>query len=429
MKRFKRIMIMVAIGYISLSMLLFAVKRQENEKENLEYKVEIHEVMRQLEQGAEVAALPMSDYRFLQEVTFMYKDDEENIATFYANKNGVYTCVKPLYQGKELKGYVRFDYVLDTNRNWVLRWAQGILFGAFFMTIAWMMYVDYYILKPFHEIKELPYELSKGHLKKDVYENKNRYFGQFLWGLGMLKDTLNDSKAKELKLLKEKKLLLLSLSHDIKIPLSAIKLYTKALKENIYDSEEKKQEAVNQIENQTKKIEEYVKEVMSASSEDLISIEVKNAEFYLQDFVEKIQALYQSKAQMHFIEFEIGAYDNKLLHGDLERAVEVMENLLENAFKYGDGKQIYIRFYEEDYCQVIQVFNTGEKVPVAEMPHLFDSFYRGSNVKDKQGNGLGLYISRQIMNKMGGELFAERKGDGMSFSIVFQRYTPTQVSD
>lgn len=59
-------------------------------------------------------------------------------------------------------------------------------------------------------------------------------------------------------------------------------------------------------------------------------------------------------------ELLIGDYENRLLKGDMERAFEVMENLLENAFKYGDGRTIAIDFYEEDYCQVIRVFNTGE---------------------------------------------------------------------
>ena len=100
--------------------------------------------------------------------------------------------------------------------------------------------------------------------------------------------------------------------------------------------------------------------------------------------------------------------------------MEVMENLLENAMKYGDGKRITIDFYEEDYCQIIRIFNTGETIPAIEMPHLFDSFYRGSNVGEKPGNGLGLYICRQIMNKMDGEIFAERTEEGMSFGVVFR---------
>lgn len=80
---------------------------------------------------------------------------------------------------------------------------------------------------------------------------------------------------------------------------------------------------------------------------------------------------------------------------------------IRNSFKYGDGKELLIDFYEEDDCQVIRVFNTGQPVADTEMPHLFDSFYRGSNTAGKSGNGLGLYIGRQIMNQMGGEIFAD----------------------
>ena len=103
----------------------------------------------------------------------------------------------------------------------------------------------------------------------------------------------------------------------------------------------------------------------------------------MKDFVEKIRDVYEPKAKVILTELLIGDYENRLLKGDMERAFEVMENLLENAFKYGDGRTIAIDFYEEDYCQVIRVFNTGEVVTDTELPHLFDSFYRGSNVTDK----------------------------------------------
>ena len=214
--------------------------------------------------------------------------------------------------------------------------------------------------------------------------------------------------------------MLLSSSHDIKIPLSTIKLYARALKEDIYESDAKRHEAAEQIEVYVREIEDFVREIISASSEEILSIEVVNSEFYLKDFVEKIRDVYEPKANVILTELLIGDYENRLLKGDMERAFEVMENLLENAFKYGDGRTIAIDFYEEDYCQVIRVFNTGTVVTDLELPHLFDSFYRGSNVTDKPGNGLGLYISRQIMNKMDGEIFAERKENGMSFCMVFR---------
>ena len=119
-------------------------------------------------------------------------------------------------------------------------------------------------------------------------------------------------------------------------------------------------------------------------------------------------------------ELVIGSYENKLLKGSRDSAFEVIENIMENAFKYGDGRQIDISFYEEEYCQLVRIKNTGQKVRTEEMPHLFDSFYRGSNVGSCDGNGLGLYICREIMRKMEGGIFALEEEDGMSFHLVFR---------
>lgn len=236
----------------------------------------------------------------------------------------------------------------------------------------------------------------------------------------MLRDTLNVAKSNGLRLEKEKKLLLLSISHDIKIPLSAIKLYAKALQEGVYETEDQKLHAVGQIENHAKEIEDFVKEIVSTASEDILAIEVEDSEFYLKDFINKIREYYEPKCKLIMTDFTIGKYEDKLLKGDIEKAFEVVENLMENAFKYGDGKAVRIDFYEEEYCQVITVFNTGPPVATTEMPHLFDSFYRGSNAKGKDGNGLGLYINKQIMTKMEGEIFAQRQEDGMGFGLVFR---------
>lgn len=415
MKKYNDFIMAAVIAYFIFAGLIFVIVRQRDVQADMSYKVEVHEIMRKLEQGMEAAEI--------QNITFLPVNDRENLealADFYEGVNGMHSCIKPLIIGQTLKGYVRFDYVIETQTSRVLWLVEGILLFVFGCILALLFYIQRQILQPFHRISEMPYELSRGNLQVDLEENKNRLFGRFLWGLTMLRDTLNDSKAKELRLLKEKKLLLLSISHDIKIPLSAVKLYAKALKEDIYDTNQKRREAAEKIEAHAGEIEAFVKEIVSASSEEIIAIEVENADFYLKDFVEKIREVYQPKAQVTLLELEIGEYKNKMLKGDMNRAFEVVENLMDNAFKYGDGRSIVIDFYEEDYCQIVRIFNTGAVIPLSEMPHLFDSFYRASNASDKPGNGLGLYISRQIMNKMEGEIFAERKEDGMSFGIVFR---------
>ena len=141
---------------------------------------------------------------------------------------------------------------------------------------------------------------------------------------------------------------------------------------------------------------------------------------YLKDLVEKVRECYAPKCRLLMTQFRIDAYENKLLRGNLDLAFEVVENLMENAFKYGDGKEIRVTFGEEDYCQLIEVYNSGEAVAEEEMPHLFDSFYRGTNAGEKEGNGLGLYIGRQLMRKMEGDIFAVREQEGMRICLVFR---------
>jgi signal transduction histidine kinase len=67
------------------------------------------------------------------------------------------------------------------------------------------------------------------------------------------------------------------------------------------------------------------------------------------------------------------------------------------------------------------VRNSGCSLPDTELPHMFDSFWRGSNANSEKGSGLGLYICRQLMNKMNGEVFAVVQGDDMCVTAVFQK--------
>lgn len=423
MKKYNWILAGVVLAYLCLAVLFYLEFGQRKETDDLTYKVEMNQVMQECINQGGFFPIDLSEYQYIKELSFLPWEetaDPDKLTAFYQNHNGVHSSVWPLILNQEIKGLLRFDYIVETTDRDILFAVEGMLFVIFVLVMGLLAYIRAKILRPFHMFGEMPYELAKGHLTGELEENKNRYFGRFIWGISMLRDTLNSARVKELKLVREKKMLLLSLSHDIKIPLSAIKLYAKALREDIYNTREKQVYAAGQIEVHAQEIENFVKEIITASSEEVISIEVENGEFYLKDFVDKIRENYAPKCRLRMTEFAIGEFENRLLRGDVERAFEVMENLMENAFKYGDGVKISIDFYEEDYCQVVRVFNSGEPIAERELPHLFDSFYRGSNVGAKQGNGLGLYIGRQIMQKMEGDIFAERCENGMNFCLVFR---------
>ena len=94
---------------------------------------------------------------------------------------------------------------------------------------------------------------------------------------------------------------------------------------------------------------------------------------------------------------------------------------MENAIKYGDGKSISISFDEEEDCKLITVSNTGCTLEENEISNVFDSFYRGSNTANIQGNGLGLYIVKQLMKRMDGDAFAVIDGDRFNVTLVARK--------
>lgn len=421
MKKYNFLMAGVVVLYVLVAVCTGWILHSRREQTTMEYKVEINDLMTMLSRGTELEKLPLQDCVYVKQVRFLSAEDAENQErqqAFFAGRNQYETMTKPLSVRDEWKGYLCFDYQIPRSENLIV-WYEGILAVLCVAVLGILWYVRKRMLEPFWRLSSMPYELAKGHLRGELPESREKYFGRFIWGISMLRDTLQSARKRELQLAREKKTLILSISHDIKIPLSAIKLQARRIYEGLVTDEEERRACGRSIEQHADEIEQFVRKIMEAFSDQILSIEVENSEFYLGDYVNRIKEIYTPKCSQSMVDLQIAKYENHLLKGDLERAVEVMENLLENALKYGDGRQIRISFYEEDYCQVIEVFNTGEVVNRQEIPHLFDSFFRGSNAKGKDGNGLGLYICRQIMLKMSGDIFVQTKQDGMSFCLVF----------
>ena len=314
----------------------------------------------------------------------------------------------------------RIEYKADKNSTAFLLMNIGMAAGLL-LTVGVFIYIGMKVIKPFDKMSSLTQELAKGNLSAPIKEERSRFFGKFLWGMDMLRENLEDSKTKNLEYQKEKKTMLLSLSHDIKTPLSAIQLYSKALSEGLYDTEEKKQGALAGILSKTEEIRGYVDEIYNLSREDFMELSVNVGEVYLKEVMEGITAYYKDKLSVIHTEFEIGEYDNALLSADKDRLVESLQNLMENAIKYGDGRKISISFSEEEDCKLITVENTGCTLEEGEINNIFDSFYRGSNTTNIQGNGLGLYIVKQLMTKMDGDVFASIENGYFKVTLVVRK--------
>ena len=406
MKAFNRIFLAVTIVVI----LLFAVVNMTLATDKADgsrlYRVEISRLARELEVNGS------ADVSECEYVTNIERYGEK----FYSTDSDYVIC--------EINGELyRFDYNTNgySNKTYLTVIVNAVLGVMALLLIAVLFYIRFAILTPFVHLSNVPYELSKGNLVAPIKETKNRFFGKFLWGIDILRENIEQQKQRELELQKEKKTLLLSLSHDIKTPLSAIKLYSAALSKNLYLDPEKQYKIAGNINEKADEIEGYVSQIITASREDFLSLEVDMCEFYLSELIEKVTEYYREKLALIKTDFFIGECKNCLLSGDLSRSVEVLQNIIENSLKYGDGKRVELIFPEDDECVQIAIVNGGCTLGKDDLPHIFESFWRGANAKNIRGSGLGLYICRQLMRKMNGEIFAKIDDDIITITAIFTR--------
>ena len=401
------IFIMLAVIFV-MNIFLFS---KQNREDSRPYMVEIFRLEKEMEKNydmeLDVQSL-LATCNYVKRI--VHCESEEEITT-----TGRYDyCIR------EINGSLyRFEY--DTGKNDMKKTVvicNMVMIIAMVLVLIVLFYMDNKIIRPFHEMEQIPYELAKGNLAIEIPEEQTKYFGRFIWGINMLRENLENRRQKELSMHRDKKLLLLSLTHDIKTPLSVIKLNAQALSKNLYKDEERRMQAAVTINDKVDEIEKYVTDIVSASREEFLDLSVKEEDFYLADVIDRLRDTYENKTSLHKIKLEIQEYKNCLLKGDEDRILEVLQNIMENALKYGDGERISISFERDQGCCLIMVSNTGEGMMAEEIMKVFDSFYRGSNVQNKPGSGLGLYICRQLMTNMNGDIFVSQKENEFKVTVV-----------
>lgn len=416
MKSFNRLLTVVIFLFVlGLAIANIMMLKDTGNETGRPYMVEIERLVQEMNDAAEAltieditAQIRGGNYQYLKAVVLCETDTQLTEHTKYD------TCVR------QVGGQIyRFEYSANRGidkKQMIL--INGILLLMSAFSILTLLYVRTRILLPFQRLEQVPYDLSKGKLSVPLEERSTKYFGRFIWGTNMLREHLDEQRQKELNMHRDKKLLLLSLTHDIKTPLSVIKLNAQALNKGLYKDEERQKKAAGDIVEKVDEIEQYVSQIIDASREDFLDLSVQMGEAYLKDVVQKLAEYNKIRLDASKTEFVIGEYENCLLSCDEARLSEVLQNLMENALKYGDGKRIDLTVSREEDCALICVSNTGSQLSKDEIGKIFDSFFRGSNVGEKAGSGLGLYICRKLMHNMNGDIFAKQSGDVFSVTVV-----------
>ena len=196
------------------------------------------------------------------------------------------------------------------------------------------------------------------------------------------------------------KSLITNINHQIRTPLANITLYTGLLKERINDPGAIR--LADKIENNAGKLNFFMKELLKSSyaEQEIISVSPKSVD--LDTVIKKSCQSVELDAMKKGIQL-ISEYPACKVYADLKWTEEVFTNVLENAIKYSpDGSIVTVQsiLYESFVC--VRIVDHGIGIPEEEQGKIFQRFYRGSNVTDKQGFGIGLYLAREVLRKQQG---------------------------
>lgn len=251
---------------------------------------------------------------------------------------------------------------------------------------------------------------------------------------------LTSSQLSQMKLVKERnniKELVSDISHQTKTPLANILLYSQLLEEQELD--EISREIVAQIVNQSEKLDFLIQSLIKISRLEAGTFQFVPQKQKLLPMLKEMEQQVRKKAEERNIQIVIQASDLERVDADEEspnvlyRGIyavydrkwtgEALYNILDNAVKYGDKGsvvEILVKAYEMFVCIIIR--NEGEGISAEEIPLIFQRFYRGKNIGEIQGVGIGLYLSRQIIEGQGGYIkVCSKEGEETKFYVYLPR--------
>jgi two-component system phosphate regulon sensor histidine kinase PhoR len=219
-----------------------------------------------------------------------------------------------------------------------------------------------------------------------------------------------------------------NVSHELKTPLTGIKLCAETLLAGAVEDPENRIRFVEQIAAQSERLHMLIMDLLSLarieSGEELFALESVQVRDVVSACVERCRQQAESRSQTLEAAAENGSAE-AAVWADEEAVEQILDNLLDNALKYTpEGGHIQVRWGEANDHVWLQVADDGIGIPETDLPRIFERFYRVNKARSREvgGTGLGLAIVKHLCQAMRGSVQASsRVGRGATFTVRLPR--------
>ena len=214
-----------------------------------------------------------------------------------------------------------------------------------------------------------------------------------------------------------------SVTHELKTPLTNIRMYIEMLEQGVARDAEREQEYFQIINSEGSRLSRLINNVL-----DLAKLEKKQRPLNLtqgtfEEVVTEVQTVMKAKLQQQGFTLKIVREDIRPFRYDREAMIQVLINLIENSIKFCQSalkKVITVRIYQQTESVGIAVSDYGPGIPRHALKKVFDDFYRVDNAlaRKTRGTGIGLALVKKFIKLSGGDVRAENNpGGGCTITI------------
>lgn len=273
--------------------------------------------------------------------------------------------------------------------------------------VWWRLRRRYHLYLMNHIIGELHY-IAQGHLDHRIPFRLKGSEQHVITSVNALVDSAVQSMDDERKIEKSKDELITNVSHDLRTPLTSIIGYLGLIEDKQYQNEEDILKYTHIAYSKAKQMKDLVDDLFEYTKVQQHGAPVNIMRVDLDQLLEQLTASFALEAERRGIEISSKVVPNPLMiEADPEKLGRVFNNLVANAFKYGNGAS-YIRItaHQEQSNVVVKVANDGTPIPKEAQDHLFERFYRAEASRSRAtgGTGLGLAIVKSIVDLHHGQV-------------------------
>lgn len=283
------------------------------------------------------------------------------------------------------------------------------------------------IIKPLNNLQEAAAEIRKGNLDYQIVEEGDQEIQALCRDLELMRIKLKDSILTQLMYEENRKMLVTSISHDLKTPVTSIKGYVEGIFDGVANTPEKMERYLKTISLKAQQVDQMVDDLLLYAKLDMKQIPFNFERTDLEEFLK--DCLLESEAELETHQIKL-TFLNELQEKrqvllDRERMRRVIMNILDNSRKYMNKAQgeIAIHLRETNSSIIIELRDNGLGINESELPHIFERFYRSDMARSEiKGSGLGLAIAKQIIEGHQGKVWAVSCGDqGTSIMISLSK--------